>query len=146
MLSAIWEGFQNTPLIWRLVLGAIVGAFIAGTIPWLLSYKPTALGLGGLGGRATANDGGAARGGRGGAGGDQGPGGQGGDAHAQGVGSFALGGEGGEGARSDRAAKGGRGPMDVLDHPDKDMIVPGTNMRLGDFGKGGDGGFPTAKR
>jgi hypothetical protein len=28
--------------------------------------------------------------------------------------------------------------FDVLGHPDRDMIVPGTGMRLGDFGGGGD--------
>jgi hypothetical protein len=80
-----------------------------------------------------------ATGGRGGAAGNLGSG---GDATASGQGSLALGGEGGEGARSDRAAKGGRGGFDVLNDPRRDEIVPGTNMRLGDFGRGGDGAPP----
>jgi len=97
---------------------------------------------GGPGGKAQADSGAKAIGGKGGTTGDIGAGGPGGDANASGPGSFALGGEGGEGARSDRAAKGGRGPFDVLNDPRRDEIVPGTNMRLGDFGRGGDGAPP----
>lgn len=129
-----------------MALGVLV---FAGGAVWYSVQSPSvsnSIGVnfpaGGAGGKAGSVAGATAIGGKGGPAGDLGPGGPGGDASASGAGSFALGGEGGEGGRSDRAARGGRGPFDVLNHPDRDMIVPGTNMRLGDFGRGGDSAPP----
>jgi hypothetical protein len=130
---------QYRPVVWTvLILGVLIVIYelVRSRNSIMSNFK------GGRGGKAKATSGGRSRGGAGGQGGTLGDGGPGGDAEAHGSGSEALGGEGGEGARHDRPARGGRGPFDVMRHPDADMIVPGTGMRLGDFGRGGDGAPP----
>lgn len=150
--GVLWYYPEGGPIM-RIVVSAVVGALIfggtAGALNWVDrqqgSTKAEGGFFGGHGGNATAEDGGKARGGNGGAACDRGHGGSGGDAMARGPDSFALGGEGGEGACSDRPSHGGRGPLDVLNDPRRDMIVPGTNTRLGDFGRGGDSAAPPKK-